>query len=180
MLYRNVQRFRGGLVFKAHGLLYHSTLGLRAIKKREEEVRGVDEVWLVREAVLRAVDREHTAPPLLGCLHVGRPATHAAVSPSHSLAHSLAHSLTHSRTNPVGEECTRWQRTCVGRRTRGASRMRTAPSAGEQPQRRGRRMCGRAVRSMLASRQRGRSSSRVSSSGRSGGWGPSTAALLGL
>ena len=30
----NVQRFRGGLVFKAHRLLYHSTLGLRVIKKK--------------------------------------------------------------------------------------------------------------------------------------------------
>jgi len=29
-----VQQFRGGLVFKAHGLLYHSTLGLRLIKKK--------------------------------------------------------------------------------------------------------------------------------------------------
>ena len=28
---------RGGLVFKAHRLVYHSTLGLRVIKKREEE-----------------------------------------------------------------------------------------------------------------------------------------------
>jgi len=31
---RNVKRFRGGLVFKAHRLLYHSTLGLRVIKKK--------------------------------------------------------------------------------------------------------------------------------------------------
>ena len=30
-----VQRFRGGLVFKAHRLLYHSTLGLRVIKKKK-------------------------------------------------------------------------------------------------------------------------------------------------
>jgi len=30
----NVQRFQGGLVFKAHRLLYHSTLGLRVIKKK--------------------------------------------------------------------------------------------------------------------------------------------------
>ena len=29
-----MQRFRGGLVFKTHRLLYHSTLGLRVIKKR--------------------------------------------------------------------------------------------------------------------------------------------------
>ena len=32
---RNVQRFRGGLVFKAHRLLYHSTLGLSVIKKKK-------------------------------------------------------------------------------------------------------------------------------------------------
>jgi hypothetical protein len=35
---RNVKRFRGGLVFKAHRLVYHSTLGLRVIKK--EKVGG--------------------------------------------------------------------------------------------------------------------------------------------
>ena len=32
-LYINVERFRGGLVFKAHTLVYHSTLGLRVTKK---------------------------------------------------------------------------------------------------------------------------------------------------
>ena len=32
---RNVKRFRGGLVFEAHRLLYHSTLGLRVIKKKQ-------------------------------------------------------------------------------------------------------------------------------------------------
>jgi len=32
---RNVQRFRGGLVFEAHRLLYQSTLGLRVIKKKK-------------------------------------------------------------------------------------------------------------------------------------------------
>ena len=31
-----VQRFRGGLVFKAHGLLYHSTPGLRVTKKKKK------------------------------------------------------------------------------------------------------------------------------------------------
>jgi len=34
VLHRNVQRFRGGLVFKDHRLLYHSTLGLRVVKKK--------------------------------------------------------------------------------------------------------------------------------------------------
>jgi len=33
-LARHLQRFRGGLVFKAHRLLYHSTLGIRVIKKK--------------------------------------------------------------------------------------------------------------------------------------------------
>ena len=36
--FRNVKRFRGGLVFKAHRLLYHSTLGLRVIKKKKVRV----------------------------------------------------------------------------------------------------------------------------------------------
>ena len=30
-----VQRFRGGLVFKAHRRVYHSTLGLRVTKKKQ-------------------------------------------------------------------------------------------------------------------------------------------------
>ena len=34
--HRNVRRFRGGLVFKAHRLLYHSTLGSRVIKKKKK------------------------------------------------------------------------------------------------------------------------------------------------
>jgi len=37
LLRRNVKRFRGGLVFEAHRLLYHSTLGLRVIKKKKVE-----------------------------------------------------------------------------------------------------------------------------------------------
>ena len=31
-----MQRFRGGLVFKAHGLLHHSTLGLRVTRKKKK------------------------------------------------------------------------------------------------------------------------------------------------
>jgi len=34
-VHRNVKRFRGGLVFKAHRLMYHSTLGSRVIKKKK-------------------------------------------------------------------------------------------------------------------------------------------------
>ena len=31
-----MKRFRGGLVFKAHRLVYHSTLGLRVIKRERD------------------------------------------------------------------------------------------------------------------------------------------------
>ena len=37
LLHRNVQRFRGGLVFKAHRLFGHSTLGLRVIKNKRKD-----------------------------------------------------------------------------------------------------------------------------------------------
>jgi len=37
LLRRNVKRFRGGLVFEALRLLYHSTLGLRVIKKKKKK-----------------------------------------------------------------------------------------------------------------------------------------------
>jgi hypothetical protein len=36
LLRRDVKRFRGGLVFKAHRLLSHSTLGSRVIKKEKK------------------------------------------------------------------------------------------------------------------------------------------------
>jgi len=35
LMTRAVKRFRGGLVLKAHRLLYHSTLDLRVIKKKK-------------------------------------------------------------------------------------------------------------------------------------------------
>ena len=42
MVGRTVKRFLGGLVFKAHRLVYHSTLGWRAITKKRSLV--VDEL----------------------------------------------------------------------------------------------------------------------------------------
>ena len=50
-LHRNVQRFRGGLVLKAHRLLHHSTLGVRVIKKKKEVVSGEGLDQAVREDV---------------------------------------------------------------------------------------------------------------------------------
>ena len=35
-----MQRFRGGLVFKAYRILYHSTLGLRVIKRKRVHPSG--------------------------------------------------------------------------------------------------------------------------------------------
>ena len=41
ILYRNVQRFRGGLVFKACRFVYHSTLSLRVIKKKNRDLNSI-------------------------------------------------------------------------------------------------------------------------------------------
>ena len=43
LLDRNVQRFRGGLVFKAHRLLYHSTSGLRVIEKKRKQISHLNQ-----------------------------------------------------------------------------------------------------------------------------------------
>ena len=50
-----MQRFRGGLVFKVHRLLYHSTLDLRVIKKKK---RDLDDAGVL-------VRRERAALPVL-------------------------------------------------------------------------------------------------------------------
>ena len=42
LLCRNVERFPGGLVFKAHRLWYPSILGLRVMKKKRRRDRGKD------------------------------------------------------------------------------------------------------------------------------------------
>jgi len=58
VLYIKVKRFRGGLVFKAHRLVYHSTLGLIVKKKKrtgdlggEREAVGVLDSRAGREEV---------------------------------------------------------------------------------------------------------------------------------
>jgi len=59
LLRRNVKRFRGGLIFKAHRLVYHSTLGWRVIKKKKEYTgrEGSDLGFDADAADLRALDR---------------------------------------------------------------------------------------------------------------------------
>ena len=49
-----MKRFRGGLVFKAHRLVHHSTLGWRVIKKREDEddpLRSGVRVLVIQESM---------------------------------------------------------------------------------------------------------------------------------
>ena len=56
ILYINVQRFRGGLAFKAHRLFHRSTLGLCVIeKKRRRQVGGVTAARRSVETVLLSV-----------------------------------------------------------------------------------------------------------------------------
>ena len=66
LLYRNVQRFRGGLALKAHRLLYHSALGLRVIQKKkyhDEVALGVaEEVLALDPRRVEDVVRLHRNP----------------------------------------------------------------------------------------------------------------------
>ena len=49
LLYRNVQWFRGGLVFQAHRLVYHRASDLRVIKKQGRcEQRACEETLTER------------------------------------------------------------------------------------------------------------------------------------
>ena len=56
-----MKRFPGGLVFKAHRLLYHFTLGLRVIKKKKIET------WFRMEKVVSAETR-HTSSSDFGTI----------------------------------------------------------------------------------------------------------------
>jgi hypothetical protein len=51
LLYRNEQWFPGGLVFKAHRLVYHSTLGLGVMKKKNKFREARSDLWSDHTAV---------------------------------------------------------------------------------------------------------------------------------
>ena len=60
------ERFRGGLVFKAHRVLYHATLGSRVLKKKEK-VRGWEVGLLLPPNLLfRAPGQSSSVPLNLG------------------------------------------------------------------------------------------------------------------
>ena len=63
LLRRIVKRFRGGLVFHAHRLLYHSTLGSREIKKegKSESGRGSPSTAVVLHPALWQQNLHHAA-----------------------------------------------------------------------------------------------------------------------
>jgi len=52
LLRRNVNRFRGGLVFKARRRVHHSTLGWRVIKKKKKNTRMQEATMAVKCAVV--------------------------------------------------------------------------------------------------------------------------------
>ena len=48
-----MKRFRGGLVFKAHRLVHHSTLGSSVIKKKKKKQHKVDSRLFILHALSR-------------------------------------------------------------------------------------------------------------------------------
>jgi len=50
-----VKRFRGGLVFKAHRLVYHPTSGLRVIKKKKNQIEALAKVNFPHPIKFRAL-----------------------------------------------------------------------------------------------------------------------------
>jgi len=87
LLRRNVKRFRGGLVFKGHRLLHHSTLGVRVIilesnkEEEEEEDAGRTRAVALGEAALvkqlRARDQERQ--------RLARPCPRLRATPTHTI-----------------------------------------------------------------------------------------------
>jgi len=70
LLYRTVQRFRGGLVFKAHRRVYHSTLGLRVIKKKKK--KNIDAALVIAGGVCTKAGRR-TAHSPVNAAHLRKP-----------------------------------------------------------------------------------------------------------
>ena len=66
LLSRKVQRFRGGLVFKAGRLVYHSTLGSRVIKQTTCDEGAAGEAAVVRHSVQQLGSHMQTINHKLG------------------------------------------------------------------------------------------------------------------
>jgi len=59
LLHKIMQRFRGGLVFNAHRLLYHSTVGLREKKKKKK----ISSFFFETVLFLEGCEAERDSPP---------------------------------------------------------------------------------------------------------------------
>ena len=53
VLYTNVQKFRGALIFRANRLLYHSNLGLRVIQKKKLPTTTEREFFFIDNLLIR-------------------------------------------------------------------------------------------------------------------------------
>ena len=88
-----MKRFRGGLVFKAHRLLYHSTLGLRVLKKKREIAKRMHQDSKVHlPTSFRNVDVYQGAAQSGHFLRTDRSLETNSASASSSLISSLLHS----------------------------------------------------------------------------------------
>ena len=92
------KRFRGGLVFEAHRLLYHSTLGFRVMKKKKKGVGRLNR----KRPYLRLIDFggqvEQQRKDAKGWtpLHAAAARNQVSLTLSFSLSHTLSLSHTHS------------------------------------------------------------------------------------
>ena len=81
-LTKNVERFRGGLVFKAHRLVYHFTLGWRVIQKKglvhPRHISGLRTMWCAASSEMTLIRESRPGSGLV-----------FQVLPSHLLRFSL-------------------------------------------------------------------------------------------
>ena len=72
LLDRNLQRFRGGLVFKARRLLCHATLGLRVIKKEKKKSLRIRGGWGVSGQPLSSKHGTYETVKVFGVMRLPR------------------------------------------------------------------------------------------------------------
>jgi len=96
LLHRNAQRFRGGLVFKAHRLCV--SLNSRLESNNEEEEVGAGGPSRMRMPGSGGVP----FGPFLSHAHTFSQSLTQSLSHTHKHTHSLTHSLSHTRGVPFG------------------------------------------------------------------------------
>jgi len=102
-LHRNVQRFRGGLSFKVHRLLYHSTLGLRVMKEKKRGLRHQESHCSRMCGVL---DPDNLRTPTMSVTHN----PHNVLNLDHSLSPLPLNNLSHK---PCPDPLSSEHHTCI-------------------------------------------------------------------